>query len=443
LSTIARVSGGIYNQLPELVSDWKKFSGPFYRFNEPLSVKEEKEIAEKYLTPMLLSGKPDSVDLRRWFIKSLSNDQTSFTGFTSLVDIVEDEQLGYDGNIKLLPLASFIEPFVLDKLDKRQRQKLFSIKERLDELDSTQIEEIDNILSETEKYSNLVDNRRKGKSPIFFYSVSDKPFKLSRLIYDKLVEVVKSAYSSLCVETNNENRNIFTGSADFMFSGDDIYLIDIGVPAVGYIADILATSQALNRKPDVGIDKIISTIDSEVQIPINQLSRELGFFKQERDYLVSELKRNGISVSDVNDESYEVFLNGVGLPNKRFDYLSRNQPLRNEIFSRNSVIKVPKGKVLQPDDFNLARFYEESRLGEEELGLLIKKKTFFSEYERGTGYFKPLVTPIWSREIRVNNRRSNLYEQFIPSLLDVDIQGDLRGKRCYEIRMYFVGDKLK
>jgi hypothetical protein len=449
LSTIARLSGGTYDELPEIVSDWRKFRGRLYRFNDPMSSKDETSIAERYLSPMVLCGKPDSIDLRRWFIKCLSNDQTAFTGFTSLVDVVESEEIGFDGIIRLLPSASFVEPFAIERLDSAGREKLFGIKERLDKLDSTRIEEVSALIGEAEALCPVTAGRKKGKSPIFFYGVSDKPFRLPETLYKRLEETAKSAYAVLCSATEDKGRNIFTGSVDFMLCEDKVYLIDIGTPAVGYVADILATSRALGRTPFVGIEKIVSTLNGRVTIPKTTLSQELGFFKQEREYLISELRRMGIQVEEVSDNGNEAIIDGKSLPTKEFDYLSRNQPLRNRILmSINGDlsaygVKIPDGIVLQPDDFALARFYEKTRLGEEDYGLLIKKKVFFKEYETGSGYFKPLVTPIWGREIMADNKRSNLFEQFVPSLLDIDVEGDKRGKRCYEIRMYFVGGEIK
>ena len=449
LSTIARLSGGTYDELPKIVSNWRKFKGKFYRFNDPYNKKEEENISKEYLSPMLLCGKPDSIDIRRWFIKCLSNDQTSFTGFTSLVDVVESDELGYDGKIKLLPAASFVEPFVLNNLDKSSCNRLFSIKEELDVLDSTKVEDINVLLEEADALCPVNKSRKKGKSPIFFYGVSDKPFQLPYEMYQKLEDATRIAYSALCSATEEEGRNILTGSADFMIYGDDVYLIDIGSPAVGYVADILATSQVLGRVPDIGIEKIVSTLNGRVTIPQNNLSRELGFFKLERNYLISELERNGVNVEEVFDETNEAIVEGRGLPTQFFDYLSRNQPLRNKILSDVSEelsslgVRIPEGAILKPDDFNLARFYESSRFGEEEYGLWVKKKVLFREYDVGCGYFKPLVTPIWGREMRADKKRSNLFEQFIPSLIETDIEGDKKGKRCYEIRMYFVGGESK
>ena len=151
LSTIARVSGGTYDGLPDIVADWRKFNGSWYRFNDPLSTKEEQAIANTYLSPMLLCGKPKSIDMQRWFIKCLSNDQTAFTGFTSLVDLVESDAIGYDGRIKILPSASFVEPFVFDMLESTDRDKLLEIKDRLDRLDSTYQSTLELVLDATSK----------------------------------------------------------------------------------------------------------------------------------------------------------------------------------------------------------------------------------------------------------------------------------------------------
>jgi len=435
--------------LSDIVSNWRKFKGSFYRFNDSLSSREEKSVAERYMTPMLLCGKPDSIDIRRWLIKCLSNDQTAFTGFTSLVDVVESQAFGYDGKIRVLPSASFVEPFAVERLDSTGSDRLFGIKERLDRLDSTKIAEINALLQEAEFLCPVNTGRKKGKSPIFFYGVSDKPFQLPKMMYERLAKTTKMAYTALCSATEETGRSIFTGSIDFMIYDDDIYIIDVGAPAVDYIADILATSQALGRAPSVGIEKIVSTLNGKVAIPQSALSRELGFFKQEKEYLVSELRRSGIVVEEVSDEVNEAIIDGKSLPTKAFDYLSRNQPLRNKILAGINGdlsacgVKIPQGEVLIPDDFELARFYERSKLGEQDLGLLIKKKVFFKEYETGSGYFKPLVTLIWGKEIRADSKKSNLFEQFIPSLINIDVEGDKRGKRCYEIRMYFVGCEPK
>ncbi|MDO8563782.1 MAG: hypothetical protein Q7R87_02140 [Nanoarchaeota archaeon] len=398
---------------------------------------------------MLLCGKPESVDTRRWFIKCLSNDQTAFTGFTSLVDIVESNTTGYDGRIKLLPSASFVEPFALDTLDNNGRKNLLNIKDKLDVLDSTKVQEINELLREAELLCPININRKKGKSPIFFYGVSDKPFQLPKSMYNRLERAARTAYNSLCSATGEKGRQVFTGSVDFMISGEDIYLIDIGAPAVGYVADILATSKVLGRKSEIGIEKLLSTTNKPLTIARSTLSKELGFFKLEKEYIISELKNRGIEVKEISDESNEVIIDGKSLPSQSFDFIARNQPVRNKVLASvndellNNGIKIPMGKILQPDDFTLARFYEESKIGNEEFGLLIKKKVLFKEYETGSGYFKPLVTPVWSRELRADNRKSNLFEQFIPSLIETDIAGDKVGKRCYEIRMYFTAGESR
>jgi hypothetical protein len=398
---------------------------------------------------MLLCGRPKTIDLRRWFIKCLSNDQTAFTGFTSLVDVVETGPIGYDGRIRLLPTASFVEPFAADSLDSARRDRLFTLKGALDRLDSTDIDGINCLLEEAGSLCPVNGSRKKGKSPLFFYGVTDKPFRLPQAMYDRLAGSAEAAYAALCSATGEQGRNIFTGSIDFMVCGDDVYLIDIGAPAVGYVADILATNRALGRVPEVGIERLVCTLDGAVTIPQSTLSKELGFFRQEREFLISELRSNGIRVDEVSDEENEALVDGRPLPTRAFDYLSRNQPLRNGILSGINGelsaygVKVPEGAVLQPDDFALARFYETTRLGDQDLGLLVKKRVFFKEYDVGSGYYKPLVTPLWGREVRSDSRRSTLFEQFVPSLIDTDIAGDRRGSRCFEIRMYFVGGDPK
>ena len=456
LSTIARLSGGIYNELPEIFQNWKKYKGDYYRFNEPFDQREELEITKNYLTPMLLCGKPESIDIRRWFIKCLSNDQTAFTGFTSLVDVVESENFGYDGRIKLLPLASFVEPFVVETLDKTNKDKLIKIQQKLNELDSTQTEEISRLIKEAEKICPIDKGRKKGKSPIFFYGVTDKPFNIQKKLYERLERIAETVYSALNNATEEwnirlrnqrKNRNVFTGSIDFMIFEDYIYVIDIGVPAVGYVADIITTSRALNRKEDIGIEKIISTLSNSITIPRNSLSKELGFFKLEREYLIEALKKKRINVDEIDDEDSEVLINNEKIPNPTFDYISRNQILRNDILKANRQLsefktKIPEGFIAQPDDFYLTRFYEKTKL-KEDYGLIVKKKVLFKEYEIGDNYFKPLVVPVWSRELKSGGKKINLFEQFIPSLIETDIAGDRKGKRGYEIRMYFIAGDSK
>ena len=90
------------------------------------------------------------------------------------------------------------------------------------------------------------------------------------------------------------------------------------------------------------------------------------------------------------------------------------------------------------DRGDLSQFYNETKINDD-FGLIVKKRVF-REYS-GSGYFKPLVIPIWSRELKKDRDISTLYEQFVPSLVDVDVAGDLEGKRSYEIRMYYcMGD---
>lgn len=457
LSTIARLSGGTYDELPEIFQNWKTYKGDYYRFDDPFNKREELEIVKNYLTPLLLCGKPDSIDIRRWFIKSLSNDQTAFTGFTSLVDVVESEDLGYDGIIKLLPSASFIEPFALEALDQTNKDKLIKIQEELNGLDSTQVEEISRLIKEAEYICPIGKGRKKGKSPIFFYGITDKPFNVPKRLYERLGKVAETVYNTINnateewnirLKNQKNNRNIFTGSIDFMIFEDYIYVIDIGVPAVGYIADLVATNKALNRKIDIGIEKIVSTLADSITISRDRLSRELGFFKLEKEYLIEELKQKGINVNEIDDEESEVLINNEKLPNLTFDYISRNQILRNDLLKTNEQLsalktKIPEGFTAQPDDFYLARFYEKTKLRKEDYGLIVKKKVLFKEYETDNNYFKPLVVPVWSRELKTDKEKINLFEQFIPSLIETDVAGDKKGKRCYEIRMYFVAGDSK
>lgn len=451
LSTIARLSGGTYDELPDIVRKWRKFYGAARRLEDPFGSKEELELVNRYLTPMLLCGKPDSVDIRRWFLKCLSNDQTAFTGFTSLVDVVKSEQTGYDGQIRLLPAASFVEPFVLRALNDDKQKRLIQIQESISRLDVTNLDEINRLLDEAEKLYPFIENRKKGKSPIFFYGVSDKPFQLPKRLYERLEKIARLVYSVLDAATKEwsvrcneplQRRNILTGSIDFMVYDDRVYVIDIGAPAVGYIADIIASSRVLSRKPQTSVGILAGSIGRNITLPKSRLAEDLGFFRLERDYLVETLKTFAVCVEESQQDNYEAVINGEILPSKLFDYLTRNQPIRNQILSQimsklsKLGAEVPAGIICSPDDNMLPSFFDKTRLGED-LGIVIKKKVLFKEYETGVGYFKPLVVPLWTRESRTDRQRSVLFEQFVPSLVETDIAGDRKGKRCYEIRMYF------
>ncbi len=461
LSTIARISGGTYEPILRKTKEWqeswsrKQIQGTKWN---PLKKEEEISFEKEYLTDMLMCGKPSSVSYERWMLKCLSNDQTSFTGFTSLVDIADglENKFGYDGQIKLKSAAAFLEPFVLQQCSEKSAMCLTELKNELETLDSMQTQRINEIIKEAETIYPEIKGRSKGKSPIFFYGISDKPFLLPEKIYERMVAATNLAYESIAAvsenfskgmtleqamsEAGNFSRQIFTGSIDFMIYGDEIYIIDIGAPAVGYVADMLATKKVLCREADFGAETLAKNIGNGT-ILRNKQSYELGFFKQEKEVLISALAESGIDLK-VNDGEIGEVMDSEGkiLPTDSFDYLSRNQLLRNRIFGlikselNNLGVKIPQGAVLIPDDFELPSFYNRTKL--ENLNVLIKKKVLFREYSIGNGYYKPLVVPLWSSEIRAD-KCSNLFEQFIPSLMDIDIAGDISGKRCYEIRMYF------
>src|SRR3989338_3549199 len=251
------------------------------------SRKEEAEFIQKYLTPLLLCGKPDSVENGRWFLKCLSNDQTAFTGFTSLVDVVDDQNIGYNGEIKLLPLAAFVEPFVLKALGLEKSARLLELRNKLRELDSTKVENVNEILQEAESLAPIEAGRKKGKSPLFFYSVTDQPFTLPASLYKRMrkaTEIACDALATVSTKLNGSRSSLekalfekkdeielpsqqfYTGSIDFMVDGDNIYLIDIGTPAVGYIADILFASEALGRKPEYGLEALARAAGEETQM---------------------------------------------------------------------------------------------------------------------------------------------------------------------------------
>lgn len=451
LSTIARLSGGTYEPIEKQTRLWQenwKSKPTVGRKWEPFNREAEQKFNKEYLTKMLLCGKPNSVKDTRWVLKSLSNDQTAFSGFTSLVDITEDT-LGYDKQIKLIPNAAFVEPFVLKQLEKSKQEELTSLRDELREQDSTKLVTVNQILKEAENIAPVSPRRKKGKSPLFFYSVADQPFCLPNQMYQRMVqatELITKTFSEFAQEYNQKPRQFYTGSIDFMLDGDEIYIIDLGSPAVGFIADILFASEALGREPNVGLDILASYLGKDNQIYEGN-SKELGFFKLEEQVLREGLTKRGKQVTKVEGNKYEINIDGQDLPTDDYDYLTRNQPLRNKTLEMIKTqlsklnIKIPKGIVTIPEKEELPSFVINNN--RDPYGITIKKKTFFGEYREGGGYFKPLVVPLWSRELKSGWAKSTLFEQFVPSLLNIDIKGDIEGKRCYEIRMYYCAGEEK
>ncbi len=445
LSTIARVSGGIYEPFAEVNKKWK---------GRVISSDEERKFSQQYLTPLLLCGKPQETDFERWVIKSISNDQTAFTGFTSLVDIVDGDKLGYAGNIRLLPLATFVEPFVARNVNSQIEQRLGDLRNELRQLDSTKISEITEIITEAERIAPVDPRRKKGKSPLFFYSVSDKSFALPKKLYQRLEQATSLVYDGLaevasrfaqfsCLDeaifskTIPFSRQAFTGSIDFMIVDEDIYVIDIGAPAIGYIADIVFASEALRRQPQIGFDTLAKAAGQRI-VAYKGKANELGFFAFELSTLVGELRKRGTEVTLEAGDS-EISKYGKIYPQPNFDYLSRNQPLRNRILGAMSRklkeinVKIPESLVALPERDSISNFYERTRQVQN-YGLIVKKKILFREYSVGSSYFKPLITPLWGREFKKDRSTSTLFEQW---LLPVEIAGDRSGLRSYEIRMYF------
>ncbi len=444
LSGIARCSGGIYDPLLELTSSWRK--------NPNVSI-EERFIKES-LTPLMRCAKPNSIEDARWAWKTLSNDQTAFTGFTSLLKLGQGKT-GYEGEVTLLPLASFVEPFILSGLSNEKQERLLRLNQELRALDSTRLEEIDLLLKEANRIAPPVSGRKKGKSPLFFYSVTDKPFQISKEKYEKMVkatELVTSAFSEVAARYRGNleeaiysseqsgERQFYTGSIDFMLCGEDIYLIDLGSPAVGLVADILFASEALGLAPDFGNEKLAQASNS-IRLYRGK-AEELGFFKLELEEMIKVLAEQGVKTEIVPGDNYEASINGLNLPTANYDYLTRNQPLRNKVLEalRESLneldVRFPEGIICPYDCGEVIPFYSQKRLGEDD-GLLVKKKVLFREYAAGSSYYKPLVIPLWSKEIRANSSTSTLFEQFIPSLVETSVRGDRAGKRAYEIRLYY------
>src|SRR3989344_3121033 len=119
LSAVARVSGGTYGPILKRTRQWRE-NGSFSRENKQRFLKE-------YVTPLLRCGKPSQIEEERWFLKCLSNDQTAFTGFTSLVDVVEDDRLGYNSQIRALPMTVFIEQFVFSRLMEQDQRPMLDL----------------------------------------------------------------------------------------------------------------------------------------------------------------------------------------------------------------------------------------------------------------------------------------------------------------------------
>ena len=446
LSTIARISGGTYEPLLEQSEKWRK--GTF-------NWREQQEFLDQYLSSMLLCGKPQSVDKRRWLLKCLSNDQTAFTGATSLVDVVEDDRLGYEGRIRFLPKASFAEPFALECLTVDDQKKLSSLNEKIRSLDSTKIDDINVLLRQAEALAPVNGKRDRGKAPIFFYSVTDKPFQLPATVYQRMEKAAKlvsegisevaarfngSLEKALWGSSDKTKRQFYTGSIDFMMVNNRIYIIDIGAPAVGCIADIVFAAEALGRVPEIGLDYLAAAAGRKAALYSGK--SDLGFFAFETAALREALLSRGVDLDIVEGKENEICLGNENFPSASFDYLSRNQPLRNRILAAMAPslcelgVSVPQGIVTIPEQGELQRFYDETRKGSD-YGLLVKKKVLFREYSIGSGYFKPLVVPLWDTEFKSDVRTSTLVEEFIPSLIDCDVAGGLQGERCFEIRMYF------
>ena len=451
LSTIARVSGGTYEPVLEQTRRWRE-----NRRNQPLEAKEEEEFLREYLTPTLLCGRPPTVNIRRWFLKCLSNDQTAFTGFTSLVEQVEENFIGYDSAVRLVPNAAFIELFVLSSVSDEIAQRLLDLQTQLQSLDSTKVTEINKLLAEAERIAPVTERRTRGKAPIFFYSTTNKPFSLPRGIYQRMertTQLISGAISDVATNFSGSleealfnpqkqgERQFFTGSVDFMLFDNEIYVIDIGAPAVGYIADTSFASSVLQRDPNYGLDFLAASAGEEVTLYKGKAG-ELGFFSFENYTLLEGLLSRGVRVTLKEGNESEISIKGKGFPTREFDYLTRNQALRNAILEAMSStlqelgVSIPKGIVTILDRGELPYFYAQTNLCEDS-GILVKKKVFFREYSVGSGYFKPLVVPLWSREFKNDRTVSTLYEQFIPSLTDVDVVGERKGKRSYEIRMYY------
>lgn len=470
LSTVARVSTGAYEPIIDQTRQWRRNRRAG---EDSLERAAEQNFLTQYLTPLLRCGKPASVSDSRWFCKTLSNDQTAFTGFTSLVDIVEEgrgnEQIGYRERIRLLPTASFVEPFVLRQGSAKVQEQLWQLQQQLCRLDSTKAGDVVEVLREAEAIAPVAVGRKRGKAPIFFYSVTDQPFVLPRRLYERMALALdliveglqqvatrftgnldaalfgSSSSSPGSFSGRETERQFFTGSVDFMVEGEDIYLIDIGAPAVGYIADILYASKALGREPDVGFAALASVTGKEIEV-YQGLSRDLGFFDVEVSSLVNGLRIQGIRTQLIPGASAEVRINGQDFPTTNFDYLTRYQPLRNRVLRamqgqlQELGVYASEWFVNSPMDDQVERFYSQTWKGLD-MGVIVKKRSLFTEYLTGSNYNKPLVTPLWLRESRQGIKTSTIYERFVPSLLDVEIAGAGVGRRSFEIRLYYCGGR--
>lgn len=438
LSAVARVSGGAYEPIFEQYELWKNNG------QNALSSKQEEVFAQKYLSPLLLCGAAKT-SKPRWLIKTLSNDQTSFTGFTSLIKLTEDK-FGYDGNFSLRPTATFIEPFAIND---QNRQELQVLRDKIKGENSLGYQKINSLLASAENLSNVSENRTKGKSPVFFYSFSDMPLNIPKELYQKLVYLTDKIVKRLCqvsgklertndlessINNPDENfeRQLFTGSVDWMIVNNTPYLIDIGSPAIGYYNDIFYGNLSSKTNVPVGFDSLKELSTNNITLISAEKDKELGFFQEERKKVIEGLKEQGVNVTEINNEFYEAIINNISLPTKSYDYVTRNQDIRRRVLEsiENLGFSLPKQEWLESDYENARRFTLKYNPKE---GIFVKKRI------RERDYYKPLVCPIWSKEAS-SKTGPVLYEEFVPSLIDCSVDG-ISGKRSFEIRLYYAGGR--
>ncbi len=440
LSGIARASGGIYDPIFEQYNQWKDSE------QKLLSKKQEEEFARNYLSPLMFCGAPKTSEAR-WMIKCLSNDQTGFSGFTSLLETCENS-FGYSRPFRLMPTAVFVEPFAIK--ESGNQIKLEKIRDEIANCSNIQYENINRFIKESEELIQIDPSRQKGKSPVFFYSFSDIPFQIPVNLYDRLVNLTEKIVERLCQTSQSYQesgdlerainspsqdyeRQFFTGSVDWMILGESPYLIDIGSPAVGLCNDIYYGNIASRKQVPIGFDSLSSVADSAILLPLNTQVAELGFFAEERKKLLKGLREKGVEVREELGEGYEAEINGKKLPVKSFDYITRNQDIRYRVLEdiTSEGFNLPKQIWLPCDYDKIRKFTEEQNLTE---GIIVKKKM------KKVDYFKPLVCPVWLKEA-CRGDDLVLYEQFVPGFVNSSILEERKGKRCFEIRLYFAGRK--
>lgn len=434
--TLARMSGGTYDSLIAQAAVWE-------RAVQSLTKKQEEALMREYLTPMLRCGRPASVSEERWFYKTLTNDQTAFTGFTALVE--EGERLGFDRSVLLRSNAAFVEPFVLEGINGKQRD-LYELLGNVQNGTSEDVASIDAALQRASALVSVEELRERGKFPLFFYATADQPLQIPVALSKRLRAITDLLYRTFAGVAAAYERNgsielaigtpadqyasqAFTGSVDYMVSGDSIAVIDIGVPAVGINTDTDYAGKGARFTPDIRYPIDPGTAVTLCTTPLEQ---QLGFFRDEQQRFASRLQSQGVTIRTKIDPTFEAYVAERALPTRAFDILTRDLTFRNLVLQsiqeplRELGAIVPQEIYMEKPDSDAVR---EFTMDQDITSIVVKKGV------RDRTAWKPLVTPLWLRE--ATRGEGVRYQQFIPALLQVDVRGDRAGLRSFEIRMCY------